>query len=185
MINRKSFFDKVRLSFGKLSKEQVSGFSVVLDTWEKSKLTDLRWLAYMLATAWHETAKTMQPIREYGRGKRKKYGKVDPKTGHAYYGRGLVQLTWADNYKKMGKILGKDLYKNPDLALEPEISVEIMFEGMTTGKSFKGDFTGKSLENYFNKKLDDPVGARRIINGTDKAQLISGHHKKFLSAVNG
>lgn len=183
MIDRKAFYDSVRKSFGKLSNDQVDGFNAILDQWEKEKYTDLRWLAYMLATAWHETARTMQAIREYGRGKGRKYGKVDPKTGHAYYGRGLVQLTWADNYKKMGKLIGLHLYENPDMALDLKFAVEIMFEGMLTRKSFKGDFTGVSLENYFNKTKNDPIGARKIINGTDKAQLIAKHHAKFLSAL--
>ncbi len=183
MIDRKSFFKAVRLHFGKLNQSQVDGFEAILDAWEKAALTDLRWLAYMLATAWHETDKKMQAIREYGRGKGRAYGKKDPATGVAYYGRGLVQLTWAENYKKMGKILGIPLYDFPDFALQLEVAVAIMFEGMTTGKSFKGDFTGKSLENYFNQKVDDPVGARRIINGTDRAKLIAGHHNKFLGAL--
>jgi predicted chitinase len=31
----------------------------------------------------------------------------------AYYGRGLVQLTWRNNYKKMGDLLGLDLVHHP------------------------------------------------------------------------
>lgn len=183
MIDRKKFFSSVRKSFGKLTQKQVSGFSAILDEWEGQELTDLRHLAYMLATAWHETARTMQAIEEYGKGRKRPYGKIDPKTGHAYYGRGLVQLTWAENYKKMGKILEIPLYQEPEHALDLRVAIQIMFEGMLTAKSFAGDFTGKSLENYFNKKKDDPVGARRIINGTDKAELIAGYHRKFLEAL--
>jgi putative chitinase len=183
MINRAAFFNKVRSSFGKLSVSQVAGFTAILDQWEKEGLEDLRHLAYMLATAWHETARTMQAINEYGKGKGRKYGKIDPVTKKAYYGRGLVQLTWDYNYKKMGKLLNLDLYRRPELALDLGVATEIMFEGMLTRKSFAGDFTGKALENYFNKKVDDPVGARRIINGTDKAHLIAKHHAKFLAAL--
>ena len=58
-----------------------------------------------------------------------------------------------------------------------------MFEGMTKGDSMIGDFTGKCLEMYFNNKVDDPINARRIINGTDKARLIAGYHNKFLTAL--
>jgi putative chitinase len=185
MIDKKKFFSEVRKSFGKLDQSQVEGFEAILDEWEADDtLVDLRWLAYMLATAWHETAHTMQALCEYGRGKGKKYGKPDPKTGEIYFGRGLVQLTWAANYKKMADILAVDLYEKPALALDLHIAVMIMFEGMLTRKSFKGDFTGKSLENYFNQKVDDPIGARRIINGTDRAETIAGYHKKFLAALN-
>ena len=46
-----------------------------------------------------------------------------------------------------------------------------------------GDFTGKALCDYFNDFANDPVGARMIVNGTDKAQLIAGYHTEFLEAV--
>ncbi len=182
MIDKKLFYAQVRKSFGKLSASQVEGFEAILDYWQKESGTDLRHLAYMLATAWHETARTMTALREYGRGKGKKYGKPAA-NGKIFYGRGLVQLTWDYNYKKMGKLLGHDLYNNPDLALDLKIAIEIMFEGMLTRKSFKGDFTNRALENYFNKKVSDPVNARKIINGLDKAVLISKHYYKFLSAL--
>jgi putative chitinase len=183
VIDRKEFYKKVRKHFGKLKQSQVEGFEAILDLWDQEGYTDLRWLAYLFATVWHETARTVQPIAEYGKGKGRKYGKPDSKTGHVYYGRGFVQLTWAENYKKMGKILDLPLYEKPEMALELKLAVEIMFEGMLTRKSFKGDFTGKSLENYFNKKINDPVGARRIINGTDKAKLIAGYYGAFLDAL--
>lgn len=183
MNKREIFFSRVRGYFGALKQSQVDGFNVILNAWAASGLTDVRWLAYMLATTWHETAKTMQPIAEYGKGKGRPYGKPDPRTGQTYYGRGYVQLTWYDNYKKMGKLLSLDLVNNPELAMLPDVAADIMFEGMTTGKSFGGDFTGKHLGNYFNATKDDPVNARRIINGTDKADLIASYHWKFLAAV--
>ena len=168
---------------GKLTVSQVRGMEAILNEWERRDLTDIRWLAYMLATTYHETARTMQPIEEYGKGKGKRYGRIDPKTGHAYYGRGFVQLTWASNYITMGKILGVDLYNNPSLALKEDVATQILFEGMLTAKSFRGDFTGRSLEQYFNATSDDPYNARRIINGLDKAKLIAGYHQKFLVAL--
>jgi putative chitinase len=185
MIDRKKFYSSARGSFGRFKQSQVKGFEAILDRWDEEGYKDLRQLAYILATAWHETARTMRAIEEYGKGRGRAYGRRDPTTGHAYYGRGLVQLTWAANYKKMGKILNLPLYENPALALDLDVAVEIMFEGMFTRKSFKGDFTGKALENYFNQRTDDPIGARRIINGTDKARLIAGHHAKFLGALRG
>lgn len=188
MINRKNFFNSIRPLFGTLSKEQVSGMEDILNEWELWVANgwvdnDPRKLAYICATSYHETGAKMQPVEEIGKGKRHPYGKIDPKTGKAYYGRGDVQLTWADNYTKMGKLIGVDLYNNPDLALDSKNSKAIMFEGMLTGKSFQGDFTGKHLNNYFNKTTNDPLGARRIINGTDKAKLIASHYEKFLKAI--
>lgn len=177
-IDRKKFFDGVRSGPfpGTLSPAQTGGMSAILDEWDRRKLTDLRWLAYMLATTYHETARTMQPINEYGKGKGRKYGVPDSKTGQTYYGRGFVQLTWLDNYRKMGAITGADLVNHPELALQLPVASAIMFEGM-----IRGTFTGKKLADYFSGAKDDPVNARRIINGTDKAETIAGYHKQFLS----
>lgn len=177
-IDRKKFFDGVRSGPfpGTLTPAQTGGMSAIMDEWDRRKLTDLRWLAYMLATTYHETARTMQPINEYGKGKGRKYGVPDSKTGQTYYGRGFVQLTWLDNYRRMGTITGTDLVNKPELALQLPIASAIMFEGM-----IRGTFTGKKLADYFSGSKDDPVNARRIINGTDKAELIAGLHKQFLS----
>lgn len=185
MIDREKFYKVVRTHFGALKQKQVDGFEAILSQWEGSGLTDLRWLAYMLATAWHETATTMQAIEEYGKGKGRSYGKPHPKTGLIYYGRGLVQLTWYENYLKMSNILYNDarLAVEPALALDLKVAVNIMFEGMTTGKSFKGDFTGKHLGNYFNQTKEDWEGARAIINGTDKKKLIAQYGIEFYSAL--
>jgi putative chitinase len=183
MLNKELFFSLVRKNLGKLNQRHVDGFNAMMDEFVRRGLKDLRHLAYMLATAWHETAHTMGAIEEYGRGRYQKYGKKDPTTGFAYYGRGLVQLTWADNYKRMGKLLGLPLYENPNLALNLDVAVQILFEGMLKAESLRGDFTGKSLEDYFNDHTNDAINARRIINGVDRAKMIALLHQKFLAAL--
>lgn len=85
----------------------------------------------------------MQPIREYGRGRGRAYGARDRQTGHAYFGRGYVQLTWKANYALAGGKLGLDLVANPDLALDPGAAARILFLGMA-----EGWFTGKRLADY-------------------------------------
>jgi hypothetical protein len=171
-----AFFSKWREEFGTLSQNEVEGINALLA--EMDGWPDKRWWAYVLATAWHETNSTMQPIPEIGRGKGQPYGKPDPVTGEIYYGRGFVQLTWKENYARMGKALGLDLVDKPNLALKAEIASEIMILGME-----KGLFTGKGLSDYFDGDTNDPVNARRIVNGTDKAKLIAGYHAKALAAV--
>ena len=189
MMNRPTFFTHIRREpfSGRMTQAQVDGVNALLDAWNDS--LDVRWLAYILATAFHETGARMQPVREgfkttdaqaraYVARQGYKYAEPDPVTGHVYYGRGHVQLTWAKNYKAMGEKLGLDLYHNPDLALDRTVSARILMVGMTNGL-----FTGKSLADYFNAKRDDPVGARRIVNGTDRAALIAGYHHAFLAAI--
>lgn len=192
MINRSKFFTTIRNDFfnGKLSQSHVDNVNAILDEWERTGRTDLRQLGYILATTYHETAKTMAPIEEYGRGAGRKYGKKVKMDGTPYhtpdkifFGRGYVQLTWYENYDKMGKLLGIDLLNHPEYALTPHWSVKIMFEGMFTAKSFKGDFTGKHLDQYFNKTTEDWVNARRIINGLDQADRIAGYGRKFYDAL--
>lgn len=173
MIDRKPFFDKIRTTLfgGSLSSPQVFGITAILDEWDRRALTDLRFLGYMLATTFHETAETMQPIREFGRGKGMKYGTT-------YYGRGFVQLTWDFNYRKASTATGVDLMADPDRALELPIATQILFEGMIVGW-----FTGKRLADYFNATVSDWVNARRIINGTDRAELIADYGHKFYDAL--
>ena len=176
MIDRSIFFNSVRSSLfnGSLSQKQVDGMNFMLDVYERDyNWPDLRWIAYAFATAYHETAFTMLPISEYG-----SQSYLQSKPYYPYYGRGYVQLTWEDNYRKMGTKLGVNLLgSNKDKALDPNIAAAVMYIGMRDG-----DFTGKKLSTYFSSSVDDPVGARRIINGTDKAEAIAGHYRKFLEA---
>lgn len=197
-----AFFDHVRekLFAGSLNQSQVDGINALILAGVEQSLT-MQKHAYVLATAFHETARTMQPVREYGRGAGRKYGtwqtnsvgvKYCPKNGgtaadvytqdecpHLFYGRGHVQLTWFDNYFYAGKKLGVDLIAKPDLALQTDISAKIIVLGMK-----EGWFTGKRLSDYINDHEDDYVNARRIVNGTDQADQIARYARIFETALN-
>jgi putative chitinase len=192
-MNRTAFFNAVRRHpfGGSLSQGQVNGLNALLDAAPASM--DARQLAYVLATTFHETARTMQPIKEHGgtayftrmydiRGDRpnvaRALGNLNPGDGARYAGRGYVQITGRTNYARASEILGLDLIGNPDLALDPDYAARILFDGMRAGW-----FTGRRLDQYFNDNVDDPLNARRIVNGTDRAQLIEGHHRHFLRAL--
>lgn len=61
------FFASVRISIygGRLRAAQLDGTKTILAGFGKALPGgDPRWLAYMLATTFHETAATMQPVRE-------------------------------------------------------------------------------------------------------------------------
>ena len=189
--DRKRFFDTVRkdLFRGNLTQSQVDGMNYLLEVWEKHFEADnprdgTRWLAYCLATFFHETAEQMIPLEEYGKGSGKSYGKPVAPHNVAYYGRGHVQLTWDTNYKNGQQFL-KDrygvhanIYPEPHLMLHPQTSALISYDGMVYGW-----FTGVGLPKYFNSTVEDPKNARRIVNGTDKADLIAGYYWKFLKAL--
>ena len=203
-FDRTRYFDAVRGSLfgGSMSTDQVEGQEAILGEWElqeaETAMTDVRWLAYMLATTYHETSQEMQPIEEYGKGSGTEYGKPDPTTGKVYYGRGYVQLTWASNYQRATAELGlkgdADLYWHPEMALDPQIAADVMFLGMRDGW-FRSDSKGRqTLGRYFSIDTDDPYTAREIING-DKSKiptwsngvsigkLVEGYHDNFLAAL--
>jgi len=154
-----------------------SGTEALLTACQDNGVTDLRQVAYVLATAYHETAFTMKPIEEYGKGRGRKYGIPNAK-GLTYYGRGFVQLTWDYNYKNAGMLIGLDLLNKPWEALDQKTAALIAAMGMRDGW-----FTGKKLNQYFNAKVTDWNGARRIINGMDKAAEIGRHAKRFHAAL--
>ncbi|MER8481165.1 hypothetical protein [Mesorhizobium sp. M1322] len=119
--------------------------------------------AYVLATAYWETARTMKPVREYGGEaylRSKKY--------YPFVGMGYVQLTWERNYRDWSKRLGIDFIANPKLLLKSEHAVRVIVDGMRLGT-----FTGKKLADYITLAKSDFTNARRIVNGTDKAASIA------------
>jgi len=178
-INRETFFAYARRApfGGSLSQKQVDGCNILLDATEGLPPEHR---AYILATAFHEVGRNMQPIAEIGRGRGRKYGVPGRNRGQIPYGRGYAQLTWDDNYERADRELGLNgaLIRNYDLALRPDIAAKIIVRGMS-----EGWFTGKKLSDYFNGSKSDPVNARRIVNGTDKAKLIAGYYEAFLGAI--
>ncbi|CAM5772061.1 hypothetical protein LMIY3S_03717 [Labrys miyagiensis] len=207
-MDRGQFYANVRSQFGALKQSQVDGFETILNVHEKSYTarTPIAQLAYCLGTSWHETAQTMQPIKEYGnaayftrmydiRGARpsvaKQLGNTTPGDGARYFGRGFVQLTGKRNYllatvKLQGLGILKfteSLVDNPDLAMRPDVASAVLFEGMEDGW-----FTGVDLDDTIDANIDgdehaDFVRARKIINGKDRAELIAGYSDKFLAAL--
>lgn len=181
-----AFYAGCRKVMGKLDQTQVDTIDRLLKSASHWKLP---WLAYALATAWHECR--MRPITEFGsRSYFRKYdiGRLaralgntpqEDGDGFKYRGRGLVQLTGYANYKNAGRELNLDLVNQPDLALRPDVATRILVWGMEGG-----EFTGKALKDYIRTgTYQEYVNARRIINGMDRATKIAGYAVQFAAAL--
>lgn len=189
-MNTQKLFDNIRAitSDKKLSQTQVDSVNAILASCDKHAVTDIHQIGYILATAYHESR--LSPVEENGKGAGHDYGMhldIGKGAGHRvpyttpnvlYYGRGFVQITWKSNYAAFSRLLGADLVNHPELALDIPIAAEIAVIGMKNGM-----FTGKKLSNYFTGVTNDSVNARRIVNGTDCAALISGYYSHIIDGI--
>jgi hypothetical protein len=181
-FDRDRFFAAYTEAFGAPAQPQKDGLNQILAAAEAdTEITDIRWLAYMLATVKHECADRWKPIEEFGKGKGRKYGNpvtvTDPSGKsftNVYYGRGYVQLTWDWNYRQFGNFLKNRLLYEPELALDADVAYQIMSYGMRNGS-----FTGAKLSRFIDGDKCDYVNARKIINGTDQADRIAGYAAKL------
>ena len=196
MLNRTVFFNTIRPSLfrGGLTQPQVDGITADLDYWATNYATgNPQHLAYILATEYHETRATMQPIPEGGGKERlmrmyditgdrpdkaRSLGNTTPGDGATYTG-GKVQLTGRRNFRIMGQRLGIPLEQEPDRIYDMATSTAVLFVGMMEGK-----FTGRNLEKYTDLAGNlDEINARRVVNGTDCAEDIARYFSKFHAAI--
>jgi len=157
-----------------LKKDQGDCIRLICKYADDYQITDVRMVAYMLATAYHECR--FQAIKEIrAQPGTKIYDLQNRYWNTGFYGRGYVQLTWEKNYQKFSDLLNQDFVGNPDLVLVPENAAKILVHGMVNGS-----FTGKKLSDYFKEgNLPDWLGARRIVNGTDQAERIAQQAQKM------
>lgn len=205
-MDNSKFFDFVRehLFKGRLTQSQVDGLNNILSATQELPIP---YKAYILATAYHETGHTMQPLDEYGKGHKYDYGRwkfnskgdmycfkdsarnsvyKKDECDHLFYGRGLVQLTWYSNYELATERLiaanvlepEESLLEEPELANDPFVATWILKMGM-----LEGWFTGRKLSHYFDNGKKSYTAARRIINGRDKADLIASYAVLFEKAL--
>lgn len=176
----KAFFAAVREHLGPVKQGTIPGFEAV---YEATKHLSVMHQAYIIATCWHETAFTMEPI--YERGPKSYFDKYEPGTklgkalgntqkgdGYRFRGAGWVQITGRRNFEFAGQKLGVDLVKHPEKALDVKIATQVLVRGMT-----EGWFTGKKLSDF--KTFEE---MRRVVNGTDRAKAIAEYARIFQSA---
>lgn len=210
LTNQQAFFAALKSSnriFGpRLTPDQVRGLNALLNI--GAGRLPLAWMAYVLATAYHESGHVMIAINERGSGKdadgdgwddylekydtgrhAKNLGNTPEADGDGvlYAGRGPVQITGRRNYLhattrllELGILLpGESLIDTPDLALDLTVGAAICVFGM-----LEGWFTGIPLKKVINTASEAQfANARRVVNGTDKASLIAAYAMAFVVAL--
>ena len=205
------FFAHIRKTVfgGSMTRAQVAGVERIKSAFDKYGPPDKldTQLAAILSTATWETGRRMQPVREtYASSDRQAIAQLERafakgqltwvktpywRTGH--FGRGDVQLTHKPNYcgplrDAVMRVFGADICKNPEKALDPEISAFILVEGMTRGLTAKSDFTRYALEDFCNLDGTDYVNVRKCVNpgersSYEKIARISEHYDNAIRAA--
>lgn len=104
----------------------------------------------------YNTAPGGVPYAKYETGRlRTILGNVAPGDGALFKGRGFIQLTGRDNYRRIGAKLGVDLIATPELANEPQTAARILACFL------------KAKETKIRVALakDDLASARKLVNG--------------------
>jgi hypothetical protein len=178
------FFDGYRRQFGRVRQEQVAPLErLIIAIDDDDTITDYRHAAYMLATVHGECGDTYRPVEEgfylAGRVRDLDAWRRRRLRYYPWHGRGYVQLTWRANYVRAQRKLGIPFAEDPTLAMHPQHAYPVMSRGMQ-----EGWFTGRALSDYINGHRCDYRNARRIINGTDKAQKFAGWARRFDAVLN-
>lgn len=206
-MDRAKFYASVRASLfaGKLTQAQVEGMEAIFNEWDKAGKTDPRWLAYILATAHHETGARFAPVEENLNYSAKRLTQVWPtrfptitaatpyasnpeKLANKVYGGRLGNTEPGDGWRYRGRgmvqITGRDNYSkygladNPEAASQNDAAAHIIVDGMINGR-----FTGLLLRAFFDHDSDNPVGARKIINPDANGKKIAAVYEAYLKAV--
>lgn len=191
-------FDTARsLSGNKLDQTQVDSINAIMGAWLKFGDIDDRKLAYILATAQHESnfrpisenlnyttaerIKTVWPARFKTVADAQPYVKNPQKLANLVYGGKLGNTEPNDGWDYRGRglcqITGKANYAkfSPlveyDLVETPDFakSIDPAARILVIGL-MKGLFTGKKIGDFVNDKMTDFFNARAVVNG-DKGRL--------------
>jgi predicted chitinase len=195
-MNKTVFYTYVRNApfGGRLSQSQIDGMTAMLAAWEKYGDGDNRKLAYGLATAFHETGGRMTPIREaFATSTANAIRALDkawaagrmpqvrtPYWREGWFGRGRIQTTHLPNYQFVQTKTGLQCVTNPDILLTEQGDAKVFWPSLFEGWWTRGR---ERFSKYFDDDTTDPVGARAMVNGKDKARLIASHYASFLAAI--
>ena len=89
-------------------------------------------LAHFVAQGGHETLGFTRMVEIWGptaaQGRyegRADLGNIRAGDGYRYRGRGVLQITGRDNYRRFGQLIGVDIESQPDRAAEPAIAMAV------------------------------------------------------------
>ena len=121
-------------------------------------ITDHRQIAYVLATAQHESRDFAAPEEDWGR---KQAVDLRYFGGEEYFGRGFAHLTHVNNYERLGEALGmgRELVEHPERAAQADIATKVLVVGMRDG------LFGARLSDNVNANHADYRQARASVNG--------------------
>ena len=196
-INRATFFAYARRSpFGdRLSQQQVDGLTDILNEWEAHySHLPLTYLACYLGQAFRETGGTMAPVREtFATSDKQAMARLEtawtsgtlpsvktPYWRKGWFGRGRIQVTHAENYSYAQAKSGLPIVANPSLMLDSKADLKVSLPGTIEGWWTRGKHR---MSMYLDRPDPDFEGARRIVNGNDKAKLVATYCEAFLAAL--
>ncbi|WP_267550408.1 hypothetical protein [Rhizobium rhizogenes] len=213
-MDRSKFFDAVRFPVfgGKLSQAQVNGMEAILDAVDAEGVTDLRQIAYILATPMIETGRSFVPIVEnlnysaagllatfpkyFTAAQAQSYARQPQRIANRAYanrmgnGNETSGQGWLYRGRSYVQITGRDNYAKfstilgADLVGNPDLALSDDYAAKIIVVGMRdGIFTGHKLSNYFELGSADWVGARYIVNGQDKAQQIANYGRQFWTAL--
>lgn len=208
-FDEKVLFERLRAApfGGRLVQSQIDALRAILKAVAKVRPDmSIYWLAYIIATAFHEAGSDMKPKEEnlrYSTAERIKavwpkrfksladaalYVKNPKALANFVYGGRMGNNAkndgWTYRGRGLAQITGKenyarfDIMNNPDKALELDTAAYILVYGMVNGV-----FSGKALKDFDIVNGFDAEGARRIINGTAQASLVARHYDAILQAL--
>lgn len=158
-----------------ITPSQIQSISKITNYWILHyPKSDLKCLAYILATADYETNRTFRPIVDKSKGKAERYGTMEKLNGNKYskpiqlyYRRGILPMIWYENYQNISKKSGIDVLNFPEKLMDISISIQILVDGM-----MKGWFTGQKLEDYLSADKSNWTKARKVVCKSENAQII-------------
>lgn len=161
------------------SQRQIDAINAIMNECNSQGVRLKSQVAYILATPYHEAynwkdaGSRMTCLVELGGDTY-----LRSKPYYPWYGRGFAHVTHKENYQKESKRMGIDLIKSPDLLFDYKIAANSLVWCM-----MNGGYTTAKLTTFVNSGKTDFPNARRVINGTDKAELIAGYAMEFLKCL--